>query len=218
VSIQLTLSQLRGSQRQTLTSVEFKIRSGGDLVCESRKYTSPYPFAIWVKAWLKPGDRAWRNGKALMTAYKINLTGGSDTYQEDNSVVPKSNVDSIAAGIRPTIPCQLATAETSGPIVLSGNQLIDNVLTTTGDRILVNNQNNNSPNTSWKYNKIILPISIRYKQCMQKAIHGASFDFSSIFRSIKPDIFVTFKANVYTSMTIYLIGTAIAVNIFPMRN
>jgi hypothetical protein len=54
VSIQLTLSQLRGSQRQTLTSVEFKIRSGGDLVCESRKYTSPYPFAIWVKAWRNP--------------------------------------------------------------------------------------------------------------------------------------------------------------------
>ena len=74
-------------------------------------------------------------------AYQIHLTGDSTTYQDPNSVVPKSYVDSIVAGIHPTLPCQLATAVTSGPIPsLSGVITIDGVQTTDGNRVLVNNQ------------------------------------------------------------------------------
>ena len=73
-------------------------------------------------------------------AYQIHLTGDINTYQDATSVVPKSYVDGISAGIHPTVACQLATAETSLPISLSGNQLIDGILTVTGYRVLVNNQ------------------------------------------------------------------------------
>ena len=76
-------------------------------------------------------------------AYQIHLTGGINTYNTDsNSVVPKSYVDSISAGLRPTVPCQLATKEDSSPLTLPlyGLQTIDGILTQVGYRVLLNNQ------------------------------------------------------------------------------
>jgi hypothetical protein len=74
-------------------------------------------------------------------ANRIHLTGNSSTYQDPSSVVPKSYIDSISAGIHPVASCQLATAENSSPLpLLSGLIDIDGKPTQNSYRVLVNNQ------------------------------------------------------------------------------
>ena len=88
-----------------------------------------------------------------ITANYMFLSSGTNYTTDPNGVVPKSYVDAISSGLKPTTPCQLATAATSAPITsLSGLLTIDGIPTQIGYRVLVNNQgydssnNSNSPN------------------------------------------------------------------------
>lgn len=70
-------------------------------------------------------------GSAVLTNIDPN------SYSSETSIVPKSYVDSIASGLKPTSACKCATTVS---ITLSGNQTIDGYPTTDGDRVLVKNQ------------------------------------------------------------------------------
>lgn len=61
----------------------------------------------------------------------------------DNMVVNKKYVDSVASGIFPKIPVEVAT---TGNITLSGLQTIDTYVVQEGDRVLVKNQTNEQEN------------------------------------------------------------------------
>jgi hypothetical protein len=71
------------------------------------------------------------------------------SYSLPTSIVPKSYVDSMAAGLAPTSSCSCATTEN---ISLSGLQTIDGYPTEVGDRVLVKSQGATTSNNEYTSN------------------------------------------------------------------
>lgn len=87
-------------------------------------------------------------GGTLSPAADITLSGGGELVglppiPSASGAASKEYVDSFAAGLDPKSSCRVAT---TANIALVGNQTIDGVATTTGDRVLVKNQTTTSQN------------------------------------------------------------------------
>lgn len=73
----------------------------------------------------------------------IKYSADYSTYYTERSLVDKGYVDTIASNLRPKTA---VIAATTGNITLSGEQTIDGVVLTSGDRVLVKNQTNATEN------------------------------------------------------------------------
>lgn len=76
----------------------------------------------------------------------LQYGGDYSAFFTDRSLVDKGYANAILSGLKPKAA---VTVTTTGPIILSGNQTIDGVMTTTGMRVLVKNQGTGTTGNSF---------------------------------------------------------------------
>ncbi len=90
------------------------------------------------------------DNRAGAAAKGICYSADYSTNYDDRSLVDKAYVDSVATGLAAHAAACIAT--TGSDITLSGNQTIDGILTTDGDRVLVKDQTNGALNGIYSAN------------------------------------------------------------------
>jgi hypothetical protein len=120
-----------------------------DLVLKSLGGTSVLTGATNGLTLVKSGTTAILGGvltgntvfDGTVSQYTLRYAGDYSASYTDRSLIDKGYANAILSGLKPKQAVSLATTSN---ITLSGNQLIDGYMTTTGMRVLVKNQNNST--------------------------------------------------------------------------